>query len=40
MMTSNLGREDLMFGWLAWATKGALRAGVLFNAFSSCAAGS
>lgn len=36
----HLGSEDLMSGWLAWATKGAFRAAVLFNAFSSCAGGS
>lgn len=38
--SSNLGSVDLMFGWLACSTKGALRAGILFNEFSSCAAGS
>lgn len=36
----NLGSEDRIFGWLAWATKGALRADILFNAFSSCGGGS
>jgi len=36
----NLGSEDRMFGWLAWAIKGAFSAPVLVNAFSSCAGGS
>lgn len=31
----NLGSEDFMCGWFACATKGALRPGVLLNAFSS-----
>lgn len=37
---TDLGSVDFMCGWLACATKGALRAGTLFNAFSSCAGGS
>lgn len=36
----NLGSEDRMLGWLAWAIKGAFSAPVLVNAFSSCAGGS
>lgn len=35
----NLGSEDRIFVSLACAIKGAFNAGVLCNAFSSCAAG-
>lgn len=40
MISMNLGREDRISGWLACATNGAFKAGVRFNAFSSCAGGS
>lgn len=36
----NLGSEDCISGWLAWAINGAFSAAILFNAASSCGGGS
>lgn len=37
---TDLGSEERILCWLAWAIKGALSAAILFNAFSSCGGGS